>query len=60
MRAAAHVWVQVNIAGTNYVVDPSFKLHVVSAGLANLESILGYRRSQFLADAGGSCEQRGS
>jgi hypothetical protein len=50
----AHVWVQVTIAGTNYVFDPSFKQHVVSTGLANLGSILGYNQSQFLTDAGGT------
>ena len=52
----AHVWVQVNIAGTNYVFDPSFKQHVVSSGLANLGTILGYNQSQFLADAGGTID----
>ena len=52
----AHVWVQVTIAGTNYVFDPSFKQHVVSTGLANLGSILGYSQSQFLTDAGGTID----
>ena len=49
-----HVWVQVTIAGTNYVFDPSFKQHVVTSGLANLGTILGYSQSQFLTDAGGT------
>ena len=50
----AHVWVQVTINGTNYVFDPSFKQHVVSQGLSNLASIIGYSQSQFLTDAGGT------
>jgi RHS repeat-associated protein len=50
----AHVWVQVTINGTNYVFDPSFKQHVVSPGLSNLASIIGFSQSQFLADAGGT------
>jgi hypothetical protein len=52
----AHVWVQVTISGTNYVFDPSFKQHIVSTGLPNLGSILGYDQSQFLADAGGTID----
>ncbi|MDR3468688.1 MAG: RHS repeat-associated core domain-containing protein [Xanthobacteraceae bacterium] len=52
----AHVWVQVAIAGTNYVFDPSFKQHVVSSGLANLGTVLGYSQSQFLSDAGGTID----
>src|SRR6202034_3782268 len=49
-----HVWVQVTIACTNYVFDPSFKQHVVTSGLANLGTILGYSQAQFLTDAGGT------
>jgi RHS repeat-associated protein len=52
----AHVWVQVQIGGTMYVFDPSFKQHSVSTGLANLGSILGYTQTQFLADAGGTID----
>jgi RHS repeat-associated protein len=52
----AHVWVQVTIAGTNYVFDPSFKQHVVSSGLPNLGTLLGYSQSQFLTDAGGTTD----
>ncbi len=52
----AHVWVQVQISGTNYVFDPSFKLHTVSTGLANLATVLGYTQSQLLSDAGGSID----
>jgi RHS repeat-associated protein len=52
----AHVWVQVTIAGINYVFDPSFKQHVVTAGLANLGGLLGYSQSQFLTDSGGTTD----
>jgi YD repeat-containing protein len=52
----AHVWVQVQIGGTNYVFDPSFKQHTVSTGLSNLATVLGYTQSQFLSDAGGSID----
>ena len=52
----AHVWVQVTLNGTNYVFDPSFKQHVVLAGINNLGTVLGYTRSQFLADAGGTID----
>ncbi|MEW6437764.1 MAG: RHS repeat-associated core domain-containing protein [Pseudomonadota bacterium] len=52
----AHVWVQVTINGTNYVFDPSFKQHLVSAGLANLSTILGYSQAQFVSDAGGTTD----
>lgn len=52
----AHVWVQLNLNGTNYVFDPSFKQHSVSTGLGNLGSVLGYTQSQFLADAGGTID----
>ena len=50
----AHVWAQVQLNGTTYAFDPSFKQHAATAGQANLASILGYSRSQFLSDAGGT------
>jgi RHS repeat-associated protein len=52
----AHVWVQVQIGGTTYAFDPSYKPHTVSTGLSNLGSVLGYTQSQFLSDAGGSTD----
>ena len=52
----AHVWVQVQIAGVNYVFDPSIKQHAVTAGLTNLASVMGYTQSQFLLDAGGTVD----
>ncbi|MCC7083095.1 MAG: hypothetical protein IT530_20705 [Burkholderiales bacterium] len=45
----AHVWAQVQIAGTFYVFDPSFKLHSASTGIANLASALGYSQSALLS-----------
>ena len=51
-----HVWVQVQINGTNFAFDPSFKLHSVSSGLAALGTVLGYTQTQFLADAGGTID----
>jgi RHS repeat-associated protein len=52
----AHVWVQVQINGTNYVFDPSFKLHTVTTGLSDLGAVLGYTQSAFLSAAGGSTD----
>ncbi|MGH6682133.1 MAG: transglutaminase domain-containing protein, partial [Bradyrhizobium sp.] len=52
----AHVWVQLQIGGITYAFDPSFKQHVVSTGLADLGTVLGYTQSQFLADAGGTTD----
>ncbi len=52
----AHVWAQVQIAGTFYVFDPSFKLHSASTGIANLASALGYSQSALLSSAGGTID----
>lgn len=52
----AHVWVQLQIGGTTYVFDPSFKRHMVSTGPADLGTVLGYTQSQFLTDAGGTTD----
>lgn len=52
----AHVWAQVQIAGTNYVFDPSYKQHTLYAGLSNFGTVLGYTQSQFLTDAGGTTD----
>ncbi|WP_434520138.1 RHS repeat-associated core domain-containing protein [Methylosinus sporium] len=51
-----HVWVEVNFGGTKYVFDPSFKQHIVQSGITGLGSALGYSRTQFLANAGGSLD----
>jgi len=45
-----HCWVQVNIGGTDYVFDPSFKSYNVTTGI-DLASALQYDRSTFLASA---------
>lgn len=50
----AHVWVQVQINGTNYVFDPSYKQHTIIGGLSNLGTVLGYSQGGFLSASGGS------
>ncbi len=52
----AHVWVQLQLNGTTYVFDPSFKQHTISPPLVTLASVLGYTQSQFLTDAGGALD----
>jgi RHS repeat-associated protein len=48
-----HVWVQVVISGTTYVLDPSFKQYTRTAGLGNatLATALGYNATTFLTNA---------
>jgi len=48
-----HIWVKVNISGTWYVFDPSFKSHAYTAGLSSssLASALQYDQSAFLSRA---------
>ena len=45
-----HVWAKVNISGTNYVFDPSFKSYSSTAGI-DLKSAMGYDSNTFLARA---------
>lgn len=45
-----HVWVKVNIGGTNYYFDPSFKPHTEVAGI-NLAAASGYSASGFMSAA---------
>lgn len=45
-----HVWVKVNIGGTNYVFDPAHKPHEVKTGI-NLAAATGYNATTFLANA---------
>ncbi|PKO60043.1 MAG: Rhs family protein, partial [Betaproteobacteria bacterium HGW-Betaproteobacteria-19] len=45
-----HVWVKVNIGGTNYYFDPSFKTHVHKTGI-NLATASGYNASTYLTSA---------
>ncbi|KQP17019.1 RHS repeat-associated core domain-containing protein [Pseudorhodoferax sp. Leaf265] len=45
-----HVWVKVNIGGTNYFFDPSYKPHTRKAGI-NLATATGYNASSYLTSA---------
>ncbi|MDX2440811.1 MAG: transglutaminase domain-containing protein, partial [Desulfobacterales bacterium] len=45
-----HVWVKVNIEGTDYMFDPSVKNHIRHPGL-DLETITGFDRTQFVTEA---------
>ncbi|WP_445369953.1 RHS repeat-associated core domain-containing protein (plasmid) [Methylomonas sp. BW4-1] len=45
-----HVWVKVNIGGTNYYFDPSYKPHTVKAGI-NLTTASGYNAATYLTQA---------
>ncbi len=48
--AVSHIWVKVNIAGTDYVFDPSFKPHTLKAGI-DLTAASGYNAAIYLNDA---------
>jgi YD repeat-containing protein len=45
-----HVWVKVDIGGTDYVFDPSYKTYVYEAGV-NLSTAIGFNKSAFQANA---------
>ncbi len=45
-----HVWVKVNIAGTNYYFDPSYKPHTLKTGI-NLVAATGYNAASYLSAA---------
>ena len=47
----SHVWVEVVISGTTYVLDPSYKTYTRKAAVANLGTILGYNAATFLNNA---------
>ena len=47
----SHVWVQVVVSGTTYVLDPSRKTYTRKAPLANLATALGYNATTFLNNA---------
>jgi RHS repeat-associated protein len=47
----SHVWVQVVVSGTTYVLDPSLKSYTRKTPVAGLASILGYNAATFLSDA---------
>lgn len=47
-----HVWVQVNIGGTNYVFDPSYKPHTFKTGIDLASaSTTGYNAATYLSSA---------
>jgi RHS repeat-associated protein len=45
-----HVWVKVNIGGTNYYFDPSYKPHTRKTGI-NLATATGYNAATYLSAA---------
>ncbi|HQX68160.1 MAG TPA: DUF6531 domain-containing protein, partial [Ottowia sp.] len=45
-----HVWVKVNIGGTNYYFDPSYKPHTRKVGI-NLATATGYNAASYLSAA---------
>jgi len=49
-----HFFAALQLSGTWYYFDPSFKLHTLIAATPNLATILGYNRTTFLADVGGT------
>jgi hypothetical protein len=51
-----HFLAALQLGGTWYFFDPSFKQHTIFSGLANLASVLGYDRTQFLSDVGGTID----
>lgn len=48
-----HVWVHTTIGGTNYALDPSFKIYEPIVGL-NLSNAMGLNTSDILSDAAGT------
>ncbi len=46
----SHVWVNVNIGGTNYYFDPSYKPHTLKAGI-DLTAASGYNAAAYLTQA---------
>lgn len=45
-----HLWVKVDIGGTDYVFDPSFKTYTYEAGV-NLASAIGFNKAMFQSNA---------
>ena len=46
-----HAWVSVKIGNTFYQFDPSFKIHAITSGLGNLETVLGFNEQTFYSQA---------
>jgi RHS repeat-associated protein len=51
-----HFLAALELAGTWYYFDPSWKSHTIVGELSNLASALGYNRTQFLSDVGGTID----
>ena len=51
-----HFDVVLELGGTWYLFDPSYKQHTLISGAANLAAILGYARTQLLGDTGGTID----
>ncbi|WP_256077337.1 RHS repeat-associated core domain-containing protein [Massilia sp. YIM B04103] len=45
-----HVWVKVNIGGTNYYFDPSYKPHAIKSGI-DVAAAAGYNAASFMSSA---------
>ncbi len=45
-----HLWVKVDIGGTDYVFDPSYKTYVYESGV-NLASAIGFNKTMFQSNA---------
>jgi len=45
------LWIELNVNGTVYKLDPSYKLYEKIEGLSDLLTSIGYSRSQLLTDA---------
>jgi len=48
-----HLLVRITIGGTTYRLDPSFKSHTVQAGIANLDTVMGFNASTFMSTGSG-------
>ena len=46
----SHVWVRVNIGGTNYYFDPTYKTYSTKTGI-DLATAMGYNATSFMANA---------
>jgi len=47
----SHMWVNVDIGGTTYALDPSRKTYTRTAPVSGLDTILGYNAGTFLSNA---------
>jgi RHS repeat-associated protein len=49
-----HTWVSVTVGGTNYQLDPAFKVSVPVSGITNLAAAMGLSSNALMAAAGGT------